>query len=321
MTTPSAPSDSPGNLAQEGERDQVVGILAAIPALAGRRFDGVRIEQMNSLTNRNWKVTAGSDGFVLRVAGRGTERYIDRRSEARNAALAASIGIAPDIVHCDPATGLMVTRLIADGQPLRADSLRDPDMLARSARLLRRLHGSHLPFAGEMRLFPMLDRYLQLISDPELLREFELTELRRRAEAARQALEREPIPLVPSHVDPVPDNFVAGRDGLFLIDWEYSAMAEPMWDLAGLALEGDLDKRQQQQLLEIYLEAVRPRDAARLELYKSSLPLLAAAWAVLQLVDGNPNGDFAAYARDRLARHRQLIEGADHEAALKELQG
>lgn len=294
-------------------------IIATIPELAGRNLDGVQIEPLTSLTNRTCRVSTGSEDLVVRIAGRGTERYIDRRSEAQNTALAASIGVAPEVVHCDTAAGLMVTRLIAGGHSLDAAELREPETLIRSAGLLRRLHGSGLRFAGEMRLFPKLDQYMELTADNVLLREFGLIDLRRQADKVRRVLEARPVALVPSHVDPVPDNFVAVGQRLYLVDWEYSAMAEPAWDLAGLALEAALDSDQEQLLLQTYFEVDRATEAARFLLHKSALLLVAAAWAVLQIVDGNTNGDFAAYARDRLDRYRWMTEDAAHVRALAEL--
>lgn len=290
-----------------------------MPDFAGRSFDRVRIEPLTSLTNRTFRVSTGMEDLVVRIAGRGTERYIDRRSEARNAALAASIGVAPEIVHCDDAAGVMVTRLIAGGHPLDAAALRNPDTLVRSAGLLRRLHGSGVRFAGEMRLFAKLDQYIELVADKGLLREFGLIGLRRQADEVRRVLEARPVALVPSHVDPVPDNFVAAGRRLYLVDWEYSAMAEPAWDVAGLALEAALDSDQEQLLLRTYFEADRVTEAARFVLHKSSLLLLAAAWAVLQIVHGNTNGDFAAFARDRLSQYRWMTQTAAHARALAEL--
>src|SRR5262249_31753947 len=77
--------------------------------------------------------------------------------------------------------------------------------------------------------------------------------VRRRAEAARAALERSAAPFVPSHVDPVAHNFVRARDGaLYLIDWEYAAMAEPLWDLAAVAIEAELDAALEEVLLAAY---------------------------------------------------------------------
>jgi len=176
--------------------------------------------------------------------------------------------------------------------------------------LLKRLHGSGLAFAGRMELFSKLDEYIALAAQRGWPAGLDLTPIRRQAEAARAALERAAIPFVPSHVDPVPHNFVGGSAGLYLIDWEYAAMAEPMWDLAAVSIEAELDAGLDRILLDAYFGRAAVPQAGRFALYKASLNLVAAAWAVVQIVDGNPSADFAVFARQRLAWHGAATESA-----------
>ncbi len=119
-------------------------------------------ELPGGLTNRNYKVSAGGEAYVLRIAGAGTHHYIDRAAEARNAGLAAAIGIAPELLYLDPESGLMLTRFIAGSVPLRAADLRRPELLRSAVGLLKRLHGSGRVFSGRMNLFPKLDEYIAL---------------------------------------------------------------------------------------------------------------------------------------------------------------
>jgi thiamine kinase-like enzyme len=292
------------------ETTEIAAALARIPQCAGR-LAGLRIEPLASLTNRNYKLSFGGDSYVLRIAGAGTERYIDRAAEAHNTRLAASLGIAPELLYLDPPSGLMLTRFIAGGTALRAAELRQPALLGRAAGLLRRLHGSGLAFAGRMELFPKLDEYLALAARKGWPARLDLTPIRRDAEPARDALERTAIPFVPSHVDPVPHNFVQAGDGtLYLLDWEYAAMSEPMWDLAAVAIEAQLDAERERILLDAYFAGEAAGQAGRFALYKASLNLVAAAWAVVQIVDGNPSADFSAFACQRLAWHVAVTESA-----------
>lgn len=286
-------------------------VLTRLPQFAGRTLDGLQVEPLASLTNCNYKVSIGGESYVLRIAGEGTQHYIDRAAEAHNARLAASAGIAPELLHLDPSSGLMLTRFIAGGAPLQADDLRRPEQLRDAVALLKRLHDSRLAFAGRMDLFPKLDQYIALAARKGWPAGLDLTPIRRRAEPARVALERGAVPFVPSHVDPVAHNFVRARSGaLYLIDWEYAAMAEPMWDLAAVSIETELDAELDRTLLETYFGAAHMHQLGRHALYRASLNLVAAAWAVVQIVDGNPSADFSAFARKRLAWHDTAAESA-----------
>ena len=297
------------------ETAEVIATLARIPLFAGRPLAQLQVELLASLTNRNYKVSLDGESYVLRIAGEGTEHYIDRAAEARNAGLAASIGLAPELLHLDPQSGLMLTRFIAGGAPLQAADLRRPEPLRDAAGLLKRLHDSGLVFEGRMELFPKLDQYIALAARQGWPAGLDLTPVRARAEAARAALERSVAPFVPSHVDPVAHNFVRARNGaLYLIDWEYAAMAEPLWDLAAVAIEAELDAALEDVLLAAYFGAAASRQRGRFALYKASLNLLAAVWAVVQIVDGNPGADFAAFAHERLAWHAVVADSPAYRA-------
>ena len=91
-------------------------MLARTSTLAPRA-GGWKIDRLPSLTNRTYLVERGGgasgDAYVLRLPGKGTELYIDRESEAENARAAASVGLAPAILHADPASGVMLSRYVA----------------------------------------------------------------------------------------------------------------------------------------------------------------------------------------------------------------
>ena len=121
--------------------------------------------------------------------------------------------------------------------------------------LLQRLHGSGLAFAGEMRLYPKLDQYLAMASTPAL------RELRRAGEALRPVIEPGWGPLRPCHIDPAPHNFIAAAGRHFLLDWEYAAMCDPVWDLAGLSIEGRFDPAQDAAMVAQYFGATSQLEA------------------------------------------------------------
>jgi len=291
---------------------EVLRALAHIPFFAGRILDDLRVEPLESLTNRNFKLALGSEEYALRIPGAGTAKYIDRAAEAHNARLASSIGVAPEVLYADAGSGLMLTRFVPESAPLTAAALRQPAMLGHAVDLLKRLHESGLSFRGRMELFPKLDQYLSLAGEKGWPAGLDLGAARRTVEAARPALEQRGAPWGPCHIDPVPHNFVASRaaHSLYLLDWEYAAMCEPLWDLAAVSIEAELDEAGDRLLLDGYFGSSWSRRLGRFILYKALLNLLAAAWAVVQLADGNASADFADFARRRLAQHGALADSA-----------
>lgn len=280
--------------------------LAALPVFAGRALNAARIEPLPGLTNRNYKLALDGEYFVLRLPGHGTERYLDRRREAHNVRIAAALGLAPEIIYFDPADGIQLSRYI-DGVAPTHQQLQEPAMLYAVAELLRGLHRSGQQFQGRMALFQQLDDYLGLGARYDDPLAAELRRQRGIAEPLRGLLEETREPLCPCHIDPTPANFLiapqrSSKTRVYLLDWEYSAMCEPLWDLADLAAEAGFGIEQGQALLHCYYGEVAPELSKRFKLYQALLDLLAAAWAMAQLADSNRNTDFRGYANERLVR-------------------
>ena len=61
------------------------------------------------------------------------------------------------------------------------------------------------------------------------------------------------IEAVPCHNDTVPENFVKDNEKLYLIDWEYSGMNDPMWDLAAHCLECEFSEDEEELFLKLIL--------------------------------------------------------------------
>ncbi len=131
-----------------------------------------------------------------------------------------------------------------------------------------------------MNAFPIIDTYMQLAADDRLRR------LRARAAPIHAALGAHPVALVPSHIDPNPANFLLRADGsLLLIDWEYSAMCDPAWDLAAVGMEGQLDLSARAAFAEGY--GAMPGES-RLWLMRAALHLVAGSWTYAEIAGGNP---------------------------------
>ena len=298
--------------------------LARLPPFAGRPLDDLAILPLAGLTNRSFRIDDGNIAYVLRLPGPGSAAFVDRHAEARNAALAADIGVAPELVAAATDDGVLLTRFLAGARPLDAAALRDPGRLAAAARLLARLHGSGARFAGERDYAATLTLYRRLATERGREEAPDLAAACAAAAPLLRALAVASAPLAPCHIDPTPGNILAvpetGRgERLYLIDWEYASMADPAWDLANLAGEAGLDAGQRSALIAGHGDVGDGGLAARVALYLPLLHLLAAAWAALQEASGNPQADFAALARDRLALYESERRERAVGAALQRL--
>src|SRR5262249_11002745 len=108
---------------------------------------------------------------------------------------------------------------------------------------------------------------------------------------------------VPCHIDPSPANFLASgaAPSIHLIDWEYAALGEPAWDLAGLSTEAGFGAAEDRALLAAYYGQPTAADIARFRLHRVLLRIVAASWAAAHAADAPEPESLIAMARQRVA--------------------
>lgn len=294
--------------------DDIAAIAARIPALQG--FTGTP-RRLGGLTNRVWHL----GGHVLRIPGEGTAEYIDRSNEATAARAAAAAGVSPKVLHADPASGLMVTRFIPDTVTMTPDLFRSrPGSPARAARALRQLHDSGVVFPARFDLFAMIDDYRALLAGKSVAPPEGYDAALREADRVRTALAAHPLPQAPCHCDPLCENFLDTGSRMWIVDWEYSGMNDPMWDLGDLSVEAGFDAAQDAAMLTAYFgRPAGPWEEARMIAYKTMCDLLWTLWGLIQHANGNPADDFLAYATGRFQRCRALMSSPDFAARMESL--
>ncbi|RWP87320.1 MAG: LPS biosynthesis choline kinase [Mesorhizobium sp.] len=283
--------------------DEARAALDAIPMLAG--YSGP-LERLGGLTNLVFK--AGD--FCLRIPGKGTEEYINRANEAVAAREAAKAGVSPEVLHVDPGTGVMVIRYIAGAETMSPEKFRTrPGSPARAGEAFRKLHDSGAVFPFRFELFAMIDDYLKVLSTKEVALPAGYHDVVRDAESVRSALAAHPLPIVACHCDPLCENFLDTGERMWIVDWEYSGMNDPLWDLGDLSVEGKFDAAQDEEMIRAYFGGeARPAERGRIVIYKSMCDLLWTLWGLIQLANNNPVDDFRAYADGRFARCKALME-------------
>ena len=262
-----------------------------IEQLAERIWPGA-VESIESIgtgiTNHNFKVVAGGEAFVVRIAGNDTELLgIDRRSELDASLAAAELGIGPEVITFLEPEGSLVTRFIV-GEVGRFE-------LAEAARLLRRFHDAR-PIAGRFDSFRVVDSYARLaiergVEPPPLYgwaREL----------AARIEARRGPVAPRPCHDDLLPLNFVHDGERVRIVDWEYAGMGDPAFDLANFAVNNGLDEDGDRALLAAYGGG----DLEIHALMRFMSDLREAMWGLVQQAISRLEFDFAAYAAEHFER-------------------
>ena len=306
----------------EGDLAIARAAIATVPMLSRLGADAIKVTRLGGLTNLVFRIESGAGSYCLRVPGRGTDAYIDRRVEANNARAAAAAGVSPEVLHFGD-DGVMVTRFLGDCITMTPESMRTtPGVPARAAKSFRQLHGYQPGFAFRFELFSMIDDYLVLLDKlgatlPEGYHET-VTE----AQVVREALAAHPLPLAPCHCDPLCENLLDDGRRIWVIDWEYSGMNDPMWDLGDLSVEAGFEERHDREMMEAYFEGpARPAELGRMVIYKAMCDLLWTLWGLIQHANKNPVDDFWVYSLNRFDRCNRLMATpafAVHLAAIRD---
>lgn len=296
------------------EEEEARTALASIPELG--RFEG-RLERLGGLTNRVYR--AGD--ICLRIPGKGTQEYIDRANEAVAAREAADAGVSPEVLHFD-GQGIMATRFVHGAVTMTPELFASRSgAAARAGEAFARLHHSGATFPFRFELFAMIDDYLGILSGKDVALPDGYHDVVAEAQGTvRAALDAHQIELAPCHCDPLCENFLDTGSRMWIVDWEYSGMNDPMWDLGDLAVEGKFGPALEEEMIVAYFGSEpRPAERGRIVVYKAMCDLLWTLWGLIQLANDNPADDFRAYADGRFARCRELMataEFARHVAAV-----
>ncbi len=296
------------------EFPEIRAALGRMPLFAGSPLGPIAAERLASVTNRAFRVTIGEASYVLRLAGETTTHFIDRAAELENARAAAAIGLAPPILFADPGEGTLLTAYMANAVTLDRHQLGEPETLRQVGAALRRLHKSGLRFRGEMHVFATLDRYWALATAKGATPGPGLVQARSLAEPHREGIAGLEAALVPSHVDPSPGNLLLHATGVVLVDWEFSAMAAPIWDLAILSIEASFDGDQDAAMLAAHDGDATDERLGRLARFKACLAFMTAAWGQAQIALGAGGFDYGLFVQERTALAIRLLSSAPRTA-------
>lgn len=292
------------------------------PGFEDVRDDECQLLRLGGLTNLVHRVDVRNQRIIVRLAGEGTEAYIDRSIEARNAEAAYAAGVSAEVLFTDTDTGLMISKAIDNITTMTPELFASRNGApARAGKALAQLHGSGQVFQFQFNLFSMIEEYLKILSTKEVELPDGYHDVVEASTPVKEALALQPAQLAPCHCDPLCENFLDDDDRMWIVDWEYSGMNDPLWDVGDLSVEASLDEAQELALLHAYFgQSPTPAQHGRVIVYKAMCDLLWTLWGLIQLADDNPADDFWAYATGRFDRCKELMRHPDFACHLAAVQ-
>ena len=302
-------------------KDAIHAALLNLPEMSGATPDDYTATRLGGLTNLVYRVELKGQTLIVRIPGPGTEDYIDRAIELHNATAAARAGVSAEVIWADGATGVMIAKSLDPITTMTPALFKSrTGSPARAGAALAMLHNSGETFEFRFELFAMIDDYLNILAGKDTQLPDGYQDIVKAAQPVKKALADNPTPLAPCHCDPLCENFLDDGTKMWIVDWEYSGMNDPLWDLGDLSVEGGFSDAQDLELLTAYFgRAPHPAELGRVVIYKAMCDLLWTLWGLIQHADGNPADDFWAYSIGRFERCKALMQSTaftDHIAAI-----
>ena len=236
------------------------------------------------LISETYRVARDGVAYTLKVAlEHRPDLGLDLPWEVRVLERAASVGLAPRLVFCDPEGAILLSRWV-EGHSWESYEAAAPANLERIAVLLRRVHTLAVPIpARPITPLQWIEIYAAALSrrtatsiDPAL---------RSAALSRAQSLRELPDAVgVVCHSDLHAMNLIQEDDSLILLDWEYAHVTDPLWDLAGWCANNDFAADVQRALLIRYLGiAPNSRQWQRFRLLLALYDYVCLLWSRLYL--------------------------------------
>lgn len=269
----------------------------------------VDIARLGGMMNHSYKITrADGQEYLCRIPGEGTEDLINRADERKSTELACKLGIDTELLYFDEG-GRKVMRFVKDPQENSLAIMRRSENLTQAAAIFRKLHNCGVDTGVPFEVFETAAQYEKVIRDGGVALYDDYDEVKQTVMDIKAAVDATGVaPKVPCHNDCLVGNWVIGGDGkLWLVDWEFSGMNEPMWDLSCLSIEHDYTPENDAELLEAYYG--RPATVDEQKRFVAAKLYVDYLWTLWGLTRVPYDGAFMQeYADNRYARLKANIE-------------
>ena len=278
-------------------------IKEKISSLLSEEEEVLSVEQLGGMTNQNYLVKTTNKQYIVKFFGKGTEKLINRQDEKYNLELLKDLDLDVKNYLFDIEAGIKVNEYIESAITLDSTSIKTK--FDKIAPILQTIHASGKELRGEFAPFEEIKKYESLIEEKIPYANYEA--VRKEVFSLEKRLADLGVDRKSCHIDLVPENFIESPQGrLYLIDWEYSSMNDPMWDLAALFLESEFTRQEEEAFLSRYESEQTPVSREKIAIYKILQDAIWSLWTVYKEEQGADFGDYG------VSRYQRAIKGLSY---------
>ena len=283
-------------------------IKEKISSLLSQEEEVLSVEQLGGMTNQNYLVKTTNKQYIVKFFGKGTEKLINRQDEKYNLELLKDLDLDVKNYLFDIEAGIKVNEYIESAITLDSTSIKTK--FDKIAPILQTIHASGKELRGEFAPFEEIKKYESLIEEKIPYANYEA--VREEVFSLEKRLADLGVDRKSCHIDLVPENFIESPQGrLYLIDWEYSSMNDPMWDLAALFLESEFTRQEEEDFLSHYESEQTPVSREKIAIYKILQDTIWSLWTVYKEEQGADFGDYGVSRYQRAVKGLAYYGGSD----------
>ena len=283
-------------------------IKEKISSLLSAEEEVLSVEQLGGMTNQNYLVKTTNKQYIVKFFGKGTEKLINRQDEKYNLELLKDLDLDVRNYLFDIEAGIKVNEYIESAITLDSTSIKTK--FDKIAPILQTIHASGKELRGEFAPFEEIKKYESLIEEKIPYANYEA--VREEVFSLEKRLADLGVDRKSCHIDLVPENFIESPQGrLYLIDWEYSSMNDPMWDLAALFLESEFTRQEEEDFLSHYESEQTPVSREKIAIYKILQDTIWSLWTVYKEEQGADFGDYGVNRYQRAVKGLAYYGGSD----------
>ena len=275
-------------------------------------WDGldVHVETLGGgITNHNFVLTVTGrpdlpwgGKYVMRIPGQGSDLFIDREVEHKNALAAAEAGVSPPVLYSLEPEMCTVVPFIEAVTMHPEDLAGHRDRLEKVVDAVRTYH-EKAEFVNQIYVFDMIREYLSMARGVDAPFPEDIDWMLGLCDQIEQAMKRDRPADVACHCDLLSENFMLEPGGrLWVIDWEYGGKTDPYFDLGDFCVEHPLSDDEERFIISRYCGTLREDRFARMMLHKLVADLWWSIWAMIQVRQSKLDFDFYEYGMNRVAR-------------------
>jgi thiamine kinase-like enzyme len=158
------------------------------------------------------------------------------------------------------------------------------------------------PINATFPVFRIVETYRRIAADRGVGIPASYADAHRVADRIEESFSAAPMADATCHNDLLNANFLLDGDHVWIVDYEYSGMGDPFFDLGNLSVNNGLSADAQETLLRLYFGTVADVHRARLALMRIMSDFREAMWGVVQQGISTLDVDYVEYAATHFTR-------------------